>query len=163
MIKNLTKTVSCLIDPKTRKVISAEGDLETVHREIKELKWAIKALEGDDTKWDRDNPLSKDEMDIVCTSKTRLKYLRKLSARMLATQYQSDKREKQREVWKAQKEQIGDVVPTGMCVWAFYTLFPFVSGLQSGGSFPWEKDSDKTNVACPDAENPVVFELRKFK
>jgi hypothetical protein len=103
MIKNYTKQVSCFIDPQTKKVISGEGDLETVHRKIKELKWAIKALEGDDTKWDRDNPLTKDEMDIVCTSKTRLKYLRKLSARMLATQYQSDKREKQREVWKAQK------------------------------------------------------------
>ena len=58
---------------------------------------------------------------------------------------------------------IGDVVPTGMCAWAFYTLFPFVSGLQSGDSFHWEKDSDKTNVDCPDAENPVVFELRRIK
>jgi len=58
---------------------------------------------------------------------------------------------------------IGDVVPTGMCAWAFYTLFPFVSPLQSGGFFPWEKDPDKTTVACPDAENPVVFELRRIK
>jgi uncharacterized repeat protein (TIGR04076 family) len=58
---------------------------------------------------------------------------------------------------------IGDFVPTGMCAWAFYALFPFVSGLQSGGSFVWEKDSDKTYVACPDAENPIVFELRRIK
>lgn len=58
---------------------------------------------------------------------------------------------------------IGDVVPTGMCSWAFFTLFPFISALQAGGAFPWEKDADRTTVACPDAENPVVFELRRIK
>jgi uncharacterized repeat protein (TIGR04076 family) len=58
---------------------------------------------------------------------------------------------------------IDDVVPTGMCSWAFQTLFPIVSALKSGGSFPWEKDPDKTTVACPDAESPVVFELTRIK
>jgi uncharacterized repeat protein (TIGR04076 family) len=58
---------------------------------------------------------------------------------------------------------IGDVVPKSICSWAFYTLFPFVSALQSGGSFPWEKDADKATVACPDAENPVVFQLTRVK
>jgi len=56
---------------------------------------------------------------------------------------------------------IGETVPDGMCSWAFYTLFPFVSGLQSGGSFPWEKDPDQATVACPDAENPLVFQLTR--
>lgn len=58
---------------------------------------------------------------------------------------------------------IGDVAPAGICSWAFFTLFPFISALQAGGSFPWEKDADKTTVACPDAENPVVFELRRIR
>ena len=58
---------------------------------------------------------------------------------------------------------IRDTLPAGMCSWAFYSLFPFVSALQSGGTFPWEKDADKTTVACPDAENPLVFELTKIK
>ena len=58
---------------------------------------------------------------------------------------------------------IGDIVPEGMCAWAFYTLFPFASGLQSGGKFPWEKDGDTAVVACPDADNPVVFELKRIK
>jgi uncharacterized repeat protein (TIGR04076 family) len=58
---------------------------------------------------------------------------------------------------------IGDVVPKGMCSWAFYAMFPFVSALQSGGSFPWEKNADKTTVACPDAESPLVFELTRIK
>jgi len=58
---------------------------------------------------------------------------------------------------------IGDTLPDGMCTWAFYTLFPFISALQSGGAFPWEKDKDTAIVACPDPTNPVVFELRRIK
>jgi uncharacterized repeat protein (TIGR04076 family) len=53
--------------------------------------------------------------------------------------------------------------PPGMCPWAFYTLFPFAGTLQFGGTFPWGKDPDKTTVACPDPDNPVVFELRRVE
>lgn len=56
---------------------------------------------------------------------------------------------------------IGQKSPSGMCTWALYTIFPFAEVLQFGGSFPWESDPDKTTVACPDAENPVIFELRR--
>ena len=56
---------------------------------------------------------------------------------------------------------IGQKTPPGMCSWAFYTLFPFAEVMQFGGSFPWEKDPNKTTVACPDPENPVVFGLRR--
>ncbi len=58
---------------------------------------------------------------------------------------------------------IGQSTESGMCSWAFYTLFPFAQVLQFGGSFPWEKDTDKAIVACPDAENPVVFEIRRVR
>ncbi len=57
---------------------------------------------------------------------------------------------------------IGEKASNGMCSWAFHTLFPFSSVLQFGGSFPWETDPDKATVPCPDAENPVVFELRRL-
>ena len=56
---------------------------------------------------------------------------------------------------------IGQETPDGMCSWAFHTIFPFAQVLQFGGSFPWEKDPDKATVACPDADNAVVFELRR--
>lgn len=56
---------------------------------------------------------------------------------------------------------IGQETPAQMCSWAFYTLFPFAEVLQFGGSFPWERDTNKAVVACPDSENPVVFELRR--
>ncbi len=58
---------------------------------------------------------------------------------------------------------IGNLTPQRMCTWAFYTLFPFVSALQAGGVFPWEKDSDSCTVACPDPSNPVVFELKRLR
>ncbi len=58
---------------------------------------------------------------------------------------------------------IGDITPQGMCSWAFYSVFPFISTLQYNGSFPWETDSQKAIVACPDPGNPVVFELRRVK
>ena len=56
---------------------------------------------------------------------------------------------------------MGGLTPAGLCSFAFCTLFPFASVLQYGGSFPWETDPDKTTAACPDAANPVVFELRR--
>ena len=58
---------------------------------------------------------------------------------------------------------IGEKTAPGLCSWAFYTLFPFAEVLRFGGSFPWEKDADKTTVVCPDPGNPVVFELRRSK
>jgi uncharacterized repeat protein (TIGR04076 family) len=57
---------------------------------------------------------------------------------------------------------IGQKTSPNLCSWAFHTLFPCAEVLQFGGSFPWEKDKDKATVACPDPDNPVVFELRCF-
>lgn len=58
---------------------------------------------------------------------------------------------------------IEQCTPSGMCSWAFHTIFPFAEVLQFGGSFPWEADLNKTTVACPDPINPVVFELRRHR
>ncbi len=61
------------------------------------------------------------------------------------------------------KYVVTDKTPSGMCTWAFYTIFPFVSALQVGGSFPWEKDKDTAIVACPDPANKVVYELKRIR
>ncbi|HAV10280.1 MAG TPA: hypothetical protein DCX22_01495 [Dehalococcoidia bacterium] len=58
---------------------------------------------------------------------------------------------------------IGELTPDGMCAWAYYTLYPFSTVLRFGGSFPWEPDTDKSIVACPDPDNPVIFELRRIR
>lgn len=59
------------------------------------------------------------------------------------------------------KFAIGQQTEAGICSWAFYSLFPFAGVLQFGGAFPWGNDKDRVTVACPDPENPVVFELRR--
>ncbi|MDH4270113.1 MAG: TIGR04076 family protein [Dehalococcoidia bacterium] len=56
---------------------------------------------------------------------------------------------------------MGEKTPPNLCSWAFHAIFPCAQVLRFGGSFPWDKDRDKTTVACPDAGNPVVFELRR--
>lgn len=56
---------------------------------------------------------------------------------------------------------IGQNTPQGMCSWAFCALFPFATVLQAGSSLPWEAQDGKAMVACPDPENPLVFELRR--
>lgn len=56
---------------------------------------------------------------------------------------------------------IGQTTPVGLCSWAFVALFPFAEPLEFGAAFPWEKDPNKARVACPDPDNPVVFELRR--
>jgi len=58
------------------------------------------------------------------------------------------------------KFTIGQSTSPKLCSWAFHSIFPFAEVLQFGGSFPWEKDNNKATVACPDPDNPVVFELR---
>jgi len=56
---------------------------------------------------------------------------------------------------------VGQQTPPKMCSWAFHTLFPLAEVLDFGGSFPWEKDKDAVTAACPDADNPVVFKLKR--
>ena len=58
---------------------------------------------------------------------------------------------------------IGSKTPEGICLSAFNTLYPSARVLMFGGAFPWETDPDITTVSCPDAQNPVVFELRRLR
>lgn len=53
--------------------------------------------------------------------------------------------------------------PQGICLFALSSLDALAKGLMFGASFPWETDPDVSTVACPDANNPVVFELRRLR
>ena len=69
----------------------------------------------------------------------------------------------------ANEHKVGDLwvvdgkTPEGICLSAFNTLLPGLRVLTFGGAFPWEDDPDVARVACPDAENPVVYELRRLR
>ena len=53
--------------------------------------------------------------------------------------------------------------PEGICLSAFNALFPCILVLMFGGTFPWSSDPDVATVACPDPDNPVVFEIRRLR
>ncbi len=58
---------------------------------------------------------------------------------------------------------ISDKTPVGICLSAFDSLLSNIRVLKFGGSFPWENNPDTATIACPDAENPVVFELTRLR
>jgi len=52
-----------------------------------------------------------------------------------------------------------NIVPEGICGWAYGAMLPSLQVLRFGGSFPWDTAAE-TQVCCPDPANPVVFRLR---
>jgi len=58
---------------------------------------------------------------------------------------------------------ISRTTPEGICLSAFNTFFPAMRTLMFGGTFPWSDDPDTATMACPDAENPVVFKLTRIR
>ena len=58
---------------------------------------------------------------------------------------------------------LGRKTPEGICDAAFNSLIPFKLVLALGGSIPRAADPDVFTVSCPDAQNPVVFELRRLR
>jgi uncharacterized repeat protein (TIGR04076 family) len=67
-----------------------------------------------------------------------------------------------------QKHQPGDVVrftdhgvEGRLCIHAIYSMMPKVFAMMFNADFPWAKDPDVLTHPCPDAANPVVFELTR--
>jgi uncharacterized repeat protein (TIGR04076 family) len=56
---------------------------------------------------------------------------------------------------------IGPRTPEGICLAAFYTMYPIALMLLTGAQLTWRPDPNIGSIACPDAANPVVFELRR--
>ncbi len=53
----------------------------------------------------------------------------------------------------------GRTVQGEMCLHAMYSMLPKVFAMRYGAQFPWLENPDVSTHACPDAENPVVFEV----
>ena len=52
--------------------------------------------------------------------------------------------------------------PEGICMGAFGSIFPVVGVMAFNGRYPWSKDPNSEVIACADAQNPVVFEVRRL-
>jgi uncharacterized repeat protein (TIGR04076 family) len=50
-----------------------------------------------------------------------------------------------------------------ICIHALYSFLPKVFAMMYGAEFPWLTDKDVATHACPDARNPVVFEIRRVR
>ncbi len=59
-------------------------------------------------------------------------------------------------------ESVG-LAPKGLCMVALNAMMPSIWSLMYGGSFPWSEDPEAERVACPDADNPVVFEVPRVR
>ena len=58
----------------------------------------------------------------------------------------------------------GQTVQGKVCLHALYSFLPKVFAMRYGADFPWLKGSrDVSTHACPDAYNPVVFEIRRIR
>ena len=55
------------------------------------------------------------------------------------------------------------LTPGGICMSAYDSLSPSLWALMFGAKFPWSQDKETAVVACTDAENPVVFELKRIQ
>lgn len=57
---------------------------------------------------------------------------------------------------------IEGTTPGGMCPSAWHACWPNVRVLMLGGSFNWRDNPEVLVEACPDADNPVLFEVRRL-
>ncbi len=48
-----------------------------------------------------------------------------------------------------------------ICLHALYSVFPKVFAMAYGAEFPWLEDADVSTHACPDAWNPLVYEVKR--
>lgn len=58
----------------------------------------------------------------------------------------------------------GETIQGRVCYSALYSFLPKVFAMRYEARFPWlKKDKDVATHACPDATNPVVFEVRRIR
>ena len=54
-----------------------------------------------------------------------------------------------------------DGVSGKICISALYSLLPKAFAMMFNARFPWLEDQCVATHACPDAQNPVMFEIRR--
>jgi len=56
----------------------------------------------------------------------------------------------------------GDEVRGKICISALYSMLPKIYAMMYNAKFPWLKDQCKATHACPDAFNPLMYELQRI-
>lgn len=55
----------------------------------------------------------------------------------------------------------GDEVKGKICISALYSMLPKIYAMMYNAKFPWLSDQCKATHACPDAFNPLMYELER--
>jgi len=50
-----------------------------------------------------------------------------------------------------------------LCLHALYSVLPKVYAMAYDAKFPWLEDDDVSTHACPDAWNPLVYEVKRIR
>ncbi len=66
--------------------------------------------------------------------------------------------------------KVGDVVNISgneidgkICIYALSSTLPMIIALMNEAQFSWAEDPDTIISACPDDQNPVVFEIKRLR
>jgi uncharacterized repeat protein (TIGR04076 family) len=54
-------------------------------------------------------------------------------------------------------------MPAKFCNWAWHDIFPSITTLRFGGSFPWMKEERMVYACCTDGARPVFFRLKRIE
>ena len=57
----------------------------------------------------------------------------------------------------------GQSVQGKICIHALYSFISKVFAMRYGANFPWLENPEVATHPCPDAKNPVVFEIRRLR
>ncbi|MGQ9509426.1 MAG: TIGR04076 family protein [Thermodesulfobacteriota bacterium] len=53
-------------------------------------------------------------------------------------------------------------IPPGFCTWAWHDIYPALTGLRFGASYPWMKREGIIYSCCSDGLRPVFFKIERI-
>ncbi len=53
-------------------------------------------------------------------------------------------------------------MPAAFCTWAWHDIYPAVTGLRFGGTYPWIRKEGLIYSCCSDGARPVFFKIERL-
>lgn len=57
---------------------------------------------------------------------------------------------------------VSGAMPAGFCTWAWHDIYPAVTGLRFGGTYPWIRKEGLIYSCCSDGARPVFFKIERL-
>lgn len=62
-----------------------------------------------------------------------------------------------------QEFDVSAATPAGLCPGAYNSAYSTIFALHVNGQIPWAKEDGSVHIACPDPDNPVVMEIKRYR